>query len=294
MSTSTVDSGWARVERVWPRALGDARLQLHHAMQIAVSVPISYVEARADDSHTASRWSTSLAALLTEPVPLPSGRPLRMGLRPADLTLFVLIEREGAEQNVTRTFRLLGSTVAAAYEWLGTAVTDAGLDASRLTPSKHYTIPDHSVAHGAPFTLGIEEELAELGRYWSNAAGLLDIVARDTAGAGPVRCWPHHFDIATLLALPRTQAGHSRTIGVGHSPGDEWYDEPYWYVGPYPYPETADLPPLDGGGFWHTRGWVGGVLPATAYVGDPDQRARVVTFMASAMRESKKLVSAIV
>ncbi|HEY9597335.1 MAG TPA: hypothetical protein V6D33_06655, partial [Cyanophyceae cyanobacterium] len=39
--------------------------------------------------------------------------------------------------------------------------------------------------------------------------------------------------------------------------------EPYWYVSPYPYPETDNLPRLEGNGFWHTQYWVGAVLTAS-------------------------------
>ena len=46
--------------------------------------------------------------------------------------------------------------------------------------------------------------------------------------------------------------GEEIVIGVGLSPGDTYYAEPYWYVSPYPYPGLEDLPVLDGSGFWHT------------------------------------------
>ena len=283
MSTSVVDSSWNRVGGISPGALSDARLQLHHAAQIAVSAAISYLPAQADDSHTALTWIAPAGALATERIT--SARALRIGVRVQDLTLLAL---DGALQ-VTHTFSLSGRTVADANTWLRERVDEAGVDAELLTSRKHYTIPEHAVARGAAFSAGLVDQLAELARYWGNAATLLDGIARDAKGASAVRTWPHHFDIATLIDLP---GATRRTIGVGQSPGDDSYAEPYWYVGPYPYPATHELPDLAGGGHWHTTDWVGAALPASVYLGAVDQRAQVVAFVESAVAACRRLLGA--
>ena len=46
----TVDSSWARLGAVASSALTDARLQVHHAAQIAVSATISYLPASPDEA----------------------------------------------------------------------------------------------------------------------------------------------------------------------------------------------------------------------------------------------------
>ena len=81
-------------------------------------------------------------------------------------------------------------------------------------------------------------------------------------------------------------------MGVGQSPGDDSYAEPYWYAGPYPFPPVNDLPQLAGGGHWHTEGWVGAVLPASDYIDAPDQRAQVGAFIDSAVAACRKLLGA--
>ncbi len=282
MSTSAMTSDWTRVGTVPPAALVDARLQLHHAAQIAVSVAISYLAARPDDSHTALSWIAPLRALATEPIP--ATRPLRIALRVEDLTLQVIDEPGVA----TRSFALPGHTVADAHAWLGEVLAQAALDPARLTARKHYTIPSHPVMSGAAFSPGAAE-LRELANYWSNAAGLLAALAYATDGSGPALTWPHHFDVATLIQLP---GAGGRTIGVGQSPGDDSYAEPYWYVGPYPYPPITALPPLAGSGHWHTKGWVGAALPASDYVSASDQRSQVTAFIDSAVSASRQLLGA--
>ena len=280
-SSVVVDPSWNRLGGLSPIALADARLQLHHAVQIAVSAAISYAAARSDDSHTALTWIESTGSLATEP--FVTTRAFRVAVRVADLTLHLADEAEGTAGG----FALPGRSITDANAWLRDEVARAGFDAGRFTSSKHYTIPDHEVAHGVAFSVGIGRELTELSLYWSNAARLLDEVSRDTPNASAVRTWPHHFDIATLIELP---GATRRTIGVGHSPGDDWYAEPYWYVGPNPYPPTHDLPPLSGRGHWHTTGWMGAALPASAYVESGDQRGQVSAFVSSAVAACRRLL----
>jgi len=281
MPNSTIASPtWTRLGAVAPSALSDARLELHHAAQIAVSAAISYLPARPDDSHTALTWSPERDALTTEPITSAGG--LRIALRLADLTLHAV--RDGG---VVRSLALPGRTIADAHAWLGDVAKDAGLDPDRLTARKHYTIPSHAVATGSAFSRESAEQFSELARYWSNAAGYLEELARRTQGASPVRTWPHHFDIATLIELPGEPR---RTVGVGQSPGDESYGEPYWYVGPYPYPSTEALPPIEGGGHWHTAGWIGAALPAHDYIDASDQRGQVASFVESAVKACRRLL----
>ena len=112
-----------------------------------------------------------------------------------------------------------------------------------------------------------------------------------------MRCWPHHFDLATLVSVPGGAPGDARTIGVGLSPGDGSYAEPYFYVTPWPSPDSPALPELPAGADWHRTGWFGAVLTATAIFhdagGSPPTRARMVReFLDVASRASRVLLGA--
>ncbi|MGH7696167.1 MAG: hypothetical protein ACRENH_14370 [Gemmatimonadaceae bacterium] len=280
--TTTANIAWQRLAAADPTTLVDARLQLHHALQVIVSVGISYLPPRPDDSHTNLEWLPDFAALGTNR--LESGQRLRFGLRPAELSLIALNDKR-----VTSELALDGRTVNEAVEWLRAALVAAGYDGSRLTTKRHYEIPTHRVASGAAFQRGVPEKFAELGRSYADAHALASYIVETRAGASPPRCWPHHFDLATLITLPEPPGRGTRTVGVGLSPGDDSYAEPYFYVGPYPHPKPELLNPLGSIGKWHTQGFVAAVLLASelAQFQTPEsQRDAVLSFANSAVDAS--------
>ncbi len=254
--TTTAKLGWQRLAGTDPKSLVDARQQLHHALQVIVSAGISYLPARRDDSHTNLEWLPDLGALGTNW--LESGQRVRFGLRPAELSLVAL-----NDSGVTSEFALDGRTVSDAVEWLRGALVSAGYEGARLTTTKHYEIPPHAVATGAAFKRDAHEKFDELARAYSDADALAGHVVATRVGASAPRCWPHHFDLATLITLPDVPGRETRTVGVGLSPGDDSYAEPYFYIGPYPHPKPERLKPLDSLGKWHTQGFVAAVLPAS-------------------------------
>jgi hypothetical protein len=97
-----------------------------------------------------------------------------------------------------------------------------------------------------------------------------------------VRCWPHHFDIAILVGLEEGHAESARSIGIGVSPGDEYYAEPYAYVSPYPRPDVSGLPALPPGGRWHTRDFFAAVATASDILALPNPRAGLTAIIDAA------------
>jgi len=148
-------------------------------------------------------------------------------------------------------------------------------------------MPAHAVAEGAAFRADLAPDFQELARYYADGSLLLAEVAAGHAGASAVRTWPHHFDIGLLLSL-----GGDRSVGVGLSPGDETYAEPYVYVNAYPAPEDAELPDLPLGG-WQTEDFFAAVLTATELLagGEAGQATRARQFLAAAVEKARALVA---
>ncbi len=278
---------WQTLGNPSPESLEDARLQLHHCAQIAGAVGIHLLKPKSDDSHTNLGWSDAVGALTGHPE---EDEPsYQAAIRPADLTL-LLLDSDGKAAN---SFPLNGTKLHEGYEWLASAIesfTGKPLR-SPLSPPP-FELPFHSVASDGTISGEHEEAFEELSRWYSNADQVLRRVSSERENASDVRCWPHHFDIATLIQIdPYEDPEKARSIGVGMSPGDGSYPEPYYYVNPYPAPENPELPRLSGGGEWHTEGWFGATLPATKLVaGGPDseQRQRTQRFLESAIEAGYK------
>lgn len=270
---------WRPTGHVAPTSLVDARLQTHHAAQLVVSAAISYLPKRADDSHTNLEWLPELSAMAGNVLNANTG--CRLALRPSDLTLLAL---SGAGAIVDE-FALAGHTTKTADAWMRRALAAFGFDANRLTHDKHYQIPAHPVGSGAPFSVAHGKSADELSAFFHDAWWLTTSLRAQHGQASEPRIWPHHFDLATLISVPSPAGSPSRTIGVGVSPGDDSYAQPYIYVGPYPYPPMEALPPLSIGQ-WHSEGWVGAVLTGSAFPGETGaERALAFTRQAVAACE---------
>lgn len=260
MPGTSIAHQWRPTGRLDPTWLVDARLQLHHAVQLVVSVAISYLPHAADDSHTNLEWLPELSAMSGHEL---NAGHLRFALRPADLAL--LTTTDGS--TVVDEFALSQQTVADADIWMRGVLGRCGFDLGRLTHKKHYEIPAHAVGSGKPFHLAPGGLFEELGAYYQDAWWLTTHI-RDGRGkeASEPRIWPHHFDLATLITLPTPKGSPPKTIGVGVSPGDDSYAQPYIYVGPSPYPPVDRLPAISVG-HWHTKNWIGAVLTGAEFLG---------------------------
>lgn len=249
---------WSRLgSRTPPTSLVEARLLAHYALQWVTRAARANLKAVPDDGHSSVEWDAGLAALVSHPLPAGAGE-VRVGLRIAGFALIVL--RRGAVLDAFQLDRRTDMDVAA---WI-----DSKLKALGLKPAKPvvlpYAMPEHPVAHGAPYECSsVGRELGELARWFAGCAELLEeFGARRKAlrpGPTPLRCWPHHFDIATVVRLEESTGESAKSVGVGMSPGDEYYAQPYVYISPWPRADAAPLPMLPPPGHWHTQGFFGAV-----------------------------------
>lgn len=271
---------WKLLSNTMPEDYYDGCLQVHHTLQIVSTAGRTLLPEKADDSHTNLEWIESVEMLAGH---LLSGEDLfRCALDISTLELAILNE-SGAVQ--TR-YSMQGKTLEDGYQWLLTELNDRSCQPTGLN-RPDYEMPEHPVTTGVPVRVENSEVLSELSRWYADAHQMLTMIMESSDDASHVRCWPHHFDIATLLTVERDSTGDAaKTIGVGMTPGDGSYQEPYWYVSPWPYPDEWIEPALDGNGLWHTEGWYGAVLPASrleANASPETQAAQVGDFLSSAV-----------
>jgi len=282
-------NAWQAIATTNPDALIESRLQLHYAVQFIAATGAALAEPSPDYSHTSLSWNPQLKAFVG---PLIQGtHPFRIAIDPVAFTLMVL------DQQTEKVAALLlhGKTMAEGLAWLQQEVAKRNQAPSSIVfldyPPDDF--PVHVLAQGAKFEAGPEASLHELAGFFHNTYQILQYITLAYEDVSEIHIWPHHFDIAVLITLSKTEAGQTPTVGVGLSPGDTSYNEPYWYVSPYPYPDTTNLPAIAGDGFWHTQHWVGAVLPAS-YLHSAEaaiaQQHQVEAFLESAIKASITLL----
>jgi len=265
--------------RIPPAALVAVRNLAHHAAQWPARAARANLGAVPDDSHSAFTWDASHAALVSGVLPAKGGG-VRVGIRMARLELIVT-----SGDSVLDAFQFDARTDAAAGAWL-----DSKLHALGLKPAGGVTLPYSLPAHptgGRPYELGmLGRELGELSRWFGGPAEMLEEFAGKLAGLrpgpGPLLCWPHHFDMATLVRLDSEAGETARSVGVGISPGDEFYAQPYVYVSPSPRFDGGNPPALPPPGHWHTEGFFGAVATGEEILAMKDRRKALLAFITGA------------
>ncbi len=276
-------TGWQALGKRDPLALEDARLQIHWAAQTIAAAGMTLIEHAADDSHTNMEWLGGRRLLAGQVV---AAEPsFRVALDPSDLTLLLL----KLDDDEIGQLSLNGHTLEKGYDWLSSMILPLIEDDNVELDRPTFELPQHPVATGEHFSIDDAASFVEVGRWFANADLVLRAAQEETPAASPVRCWPHHFDIATLIEVDRDA---KKSIGIGMTPGDGNYAEPYWYVTPWPYPAADELTSLETG-TWHTDGWIGAVLTGSAVVAAGDARAQhdlSTSFVNSAIRHCRDLL----
>jgi hypothetical protein len=259
---------WSMLHKPEPTALAAACALAHRAAQWPSRAARANLAPKPDDSHASLTWDAETAALFSAPLK----RGIRVGLR---VGVHELLFTKGKK---TEAFPLVGHSEAEAGHWLDRRLIDAGLKPT-LGVKPPYEMP--------PGLFGRPREeaprLAAIASWFAAGAEVLEAFRKkhQRDKPGPLRCWPHHFDLATLIEL-----GEGRAIGAGLSPGDRHFAQPYFYVSPYPKPDTEHLPPLPPAGRWRTRGFFGAVATAVDLLHQKGPRDAAMKVLEAGFEES--------
>lgn len=285
-------SQWAPLGTSSPAALMDARIESHLAIQWMARTARAALPARPDDSHMNLGWSAAHCGLVSHAFPTPQG-PEQMGFSVADGSLFF-----ARGQDITARHSLDGHTYAAIEAWVFRMATMRGIDPQAIAPAMTWDMPRAEKTRDEAYTMPTSDPaLAELGRWFANAHLILCDVEEHwarhiTPGPTPPRVWPHHYDMGLLILASDEDPETARSVGVGLSPGDTLFQEPYFYISPYPQPDAGGLPNLEGPAFWHADGPVMAVLLAEEIAQATDQHGTTRDTMQHAISTSLKLIGA--
>ena len=245
---------WQKLNNISLTELAEARKQLHQAVQLVSIPPRSFLPKVKDDHFASLSWNKKNNLLESQPWGKDKFKTA-ISFNNFSILLF------NANEKVIDSFELNGITYSNAFKKLKMLIKPTGEDVTKLSLSLPYEIPSYQTANDIPFNFFEKSLFVELGNYFNNASLLFEDIVKKRTDATEVSCWPHHFDIATLIVLNDSKDNY-KSVGVGLSPGDDNYNQPYFYITPWPYPNTENitLPVLPSGGFWHTKGWVGSVM----------------------------------
>ncbi|MDJ0514107.1 MAG: DUF5996 family protein [Methyloceanibacter sp.] len=262
-----------------PSSLIEARAIAHKAVQLLAMVARANLKPEPDDSHSNLGWDVASKRFLTQPIAA-GNNTLTIGLSLWPMHLDISRVNERAV-----TFDLDRRSFEDALHWLDGQLTQIGLEpASKV--SLPYELPE-AVARVERFLPhATSNQLSTLKTWFNLAQTVLSDFAKNhadlTPGPSPVRCWPHHFDIATYVQLEPSGSETTRGIGAGMSPGDDSYSQPYFYVNPWPHLAASDLPDAPHPGHWHTDGYVGAVATAEQILTLDDIPDSLLSFIESA------------
>ena len=249
---------WKPIGKVKPEKLGSTRRSLHLAAQTVANVGRAYAPAAPDHSHVSLRWLPKLNGLAGQPVALGSARLVAaLSFDPLE---WQLLDGKGA---VVGKLSFAGKTLAQMEAAIRAVLKQNGLDETLYSVKPSFPVDSHPLLEGGLFSPEWDaDERRELASWYAGADQVLRALAGEFQVAQGPRGWPHHFDYALMLTLS-VEPGKARSVGLGLSPGDKYYDQPYFYATPWPYPPAASLPAMPKPASWHTQEWTGAVLLAS-------------------------------
>jgi len=280
-------TNWQKLNNISLTKLVETRKQLHQAVQLSALTGRAFLP-KVDDDHFASLlWNKEKDVL--------SGQAwgkdnYKTALNFKEFSILLLDKNN----ETINSFSLNEISYNNAFKKLKEMVELTGEDADKLSTSPPYEIPVYPTATNENFNFFEKIYFEELGKYFANANLVLKNVVKNNPEASEIGCWPHHFDIATLLVLNDNKDNY-KSVGVGLSPGDDNYDQPYFYITPWPYPniDAITLPDLPSSSFWHTEGWVGAILTAENILNfnsAEEQHNAVNKFIDIGIKENKDLM----
>ena len=270
-------NAWKPLGAVTPRKLANAHRQPHQAAQWLARFARGCLTPAEDDSHTSLEWRRDLHMMVTQEADA-AGRRVAMGLDPRDLVLVFLVDGRAEA-----TLALHGLTDAAAGDWVRSALRDLGRDPEALDAPSPYDLPSSPYAQSAAYDSHRDvAALAESARYLDNAAmllaGLVETHRDMKPGPAPVRLWPHHFDLATIITLEEGPFETARAVGAGLAIPDKLYKEFYFYTYPWPREPRKGLPKLRANCSYQYDGFFGAVQTMSKLVREKDQEAAARAF----------------
>lgn len=287
---------WERIVLYKPEMVDVSNI-IHYASQYLAMAGVAFVPGKSDDSHTNAGWDSSRSWLVGGDIASSENGTIHVALDAVGLSLMVVSNN----LDVLDSFALKGHTFDQGFDWLASDLQKRGLEGSKLSKKLHYTIPDHSIAHGSNFEITNPELFAEMAKIRTNGHLAMQKALVDYPTADALRVWPHHFDEGSYIPLVTADASKEVTgsISIGLAMPDVYYDNPYFYITAW----TKDGIKVDKPfgihfpGKWHEHEWVGQILETKdlgAFKRVEQQEEATGDFLKEGMQQAMALIDIVV
>ena len=264
---------WKSINKLDLGILRNARKSLHQAVQIVSAFPRNVLPADPSDSNASLIWNSSTNGLESGPVANEEGKRIRVGLSLDTFKLYISVE-----EVLVSFFEMDMRSVLQGLDWLKFELSQLDIASDTINLDLPYEIENYDYSQSLKIN---SDAFGEHCILYQNTNSILSRIVDEREDAFDVRCWPHHFDLATLIPLETNSDKEIlKSIGVGLSPGDEGVDEPYIYVNAWPnvdqnllikYPLTL--------GEWNVEGWSGAILKYSQFKSSTNQYEDVIKFI---------------
>ncbi|MEM7549115.1 MAG: DUF5996 family protein [Bacteroidota bacterium] len=263
------------------KGIEETKNTLHQAVQL-IALVARHIRPRVEDDHYANlNWSPDRSAMLGNILEL-EGHNYRAGMQLSTLKIFIL-----KDNNEVDHFSLIGKTYEEAFEILKEKWSRAGFDTGRFELELPYEIPTYPETDGVTFKIDNPKAAEIIIKCFDTTQTLLEKFKKQHEHVDQIKCWPHHFDLATLKTFPKKYKDAS--IGIGFSPGDESIKEPYFYVNCWPYPnsDSLEVKKLNYGS-WNLERWVGTTLTYTQILKANNQQKAIQSYLEESYKPLKE------
>lgn len=242
--------------------------QLHLAAQYLATAGISFLEKKADDSHTNLGFSIEKARLETWPL---DSTGTQLCLNYPEFAL------EWSSKKAL-SLALNGKTHEEVITWVKNTAEQLGLPPYHF--DLHYELP-YTMDSNFKFELSNSGQVEQLIQARTLVQQALTSFLEKENLSSEIRIWPHHFDTGAFTAL---NDGSGKSIGLGMAVPDTVVDDLYLYISGYRGHDTLRTWAFKSltRGKWVNDAFKGAVLPVSGLTKD-----MVVLFFQEALARYK-------
>lgn len=222
---------------------------IHIASQYLATAAISFLNPKADDSHTNLGWYNN--GLQTHSLSEAND------ILTLDYRSFSLIWTNNS--GFKEVLSLDEKTHRSIVEWIRDTSQKAGITKS-YSYNLHYELPYETITGGFQFVKPEDSNIEKLIKNRELAQTALEHALKIFNPEAPIRIWPHHFDTGSFFVTD-----NGLGIGLGMAIPDTMINDFYLYVSGYNGHESIALDPNTSInlGTYYNEGWKGIALPVT-------------------------------